>query len=99
MTEFPSNKPIDKTPLRPGMVLTIEPSASYGTDKILVHEENLVITDGKPDLLTRRAPRTDRTRAALLLWGGWLLVTGLVFSYMQGIIHPYYAIALAPPMR
>jgi hypothetical protein len=48
--------------------------------------------------LTRRAPRTDRTRAALLLWGGWLLVTGLVFSYMQGIIHPYYAIALAPPI-
>src|SRR5260221_259602 len=57
MTEFPSNKPIDKTPLRPGMVLTIEPSATYGADKILVHEENLVITKGKPDLLTRRAPR------------------------------------------
>src|SRR5262249_18775768 len=30
MTEFPSNKPIDRTPLRPGMVLTIEPSATYG---------------------------------------------------------------------
>ena len=30
--------------------------------------------------VTRRAPRTDRTRAALLLWGGWLLVTGVVFS-------------------
>src|SRR5205823_8289993 len=45
---------------------------------------------------TRRAPRTDRTRAALVLWGGWLLVSGLVFSYMQGIIHPYYMIALAP---
>jgi 4-amino-4-deoxy-L-arabinose transferase-like glycosyltransferase len=45
---------------------------------------------------TRHAPRTDRTRAALLLWGGWLLVTGIVFSYMQGTIHPYYAIALAP---
>ena len=29
-------------------------------------------------------------------WGGWLLVTGLVFSYMSGIIHPYYTIALAP---
>jgi 4-amino-4-deoxy-L-arabinose transferase-like glycosyltransferase len=28
--------------------------------------------------------------------GGWLLVTGLVFSYMSGIIHPYYTIALAP---
>ena len=46
--------------------------------------------------LTRRPPRTDRTRAALILWGGWLLVTGLVFSYMPGTIHPYYAVALAP---
>ncbi len=45
---------------------------------------------------TRRQPRTDRTRAALLLWGGWLLVTGLVFSLMSGIVHPYYAVALAP---
>jgi 4-amino-4-deoxy-L-arabinose transferase-like glycosyltransferase len=45
---------------------------------------------------TRRAPRTDSTRAALLAWGGWLLVTGLVFSYMQGTIHPYYTVALAP---
>jgi 4-amino-4-deoxy-L-arabinose transferase-like glycosyltransferase len=35
-------------------------------------------------------------RAALLLWGGWLLVTGLVFSYMAGIFHPYYTVALAP---
>jgi 4-amino-4-deoxy-L-arabinose transferase-like glycosyltransferase len=46
--------------------------------------------------LTRRAPRTDLTRAALILWGGWLLVTGVVFSYMQGTIHPYYTVALAP---
>ncbi len=46
--------------------------------------------------LTRRAPRTDRTRAALLLWGGWLLVTGVVFSYMRGTIHPYYTVVLAP---
>ncbi|MEU8633356.1 glycosyltransferase family 39 protein [Amycolatopsis sp. NPDC048633] len=45
---------------------------------------------------TRRAPRTDRSRAALLLWGGWLLVTALTFSYMGGIIHPYYTVALAP---
>ncbi|MGW3994586.1 ArnT family glycosyltransferase [Amycolatopsis sp. NPDC004772] len=47
---------------------------------------------------TRRAPRTDPSRAALLLWGGWLLVTALVFSYMGGIIHPYYTVALAPPV-
>jgi 4-amino-4-deoxy-L-arabinose transferase-like glycosyltransferase len=46
--------------------------------------------------LTRRRPRTDRTRAALLLWGTWLVVTGLTFSYMQGINHPYYSVALAP---
>jgi 4-amino-4-deoxy-L-arabinose transferase-like glycosyltransferase len=46
--------------------------------------------------LTRRAPRTDRTRAALVLWGGWLIVTAGVFSYMSGITHPYYAVALAP---
>jgi 4-amino-4-deoxy-L-arabinose transferase-like glycosyltransferase len=46
--------------------------------------------------MRRRAPRTDRARAALLLWGGWLLVTGLVFSFMQGIYHAYYTVALAP---
>jgi hypothetical protein len=46
--------------------------------------------------VSRRAPRTSRVRAFALLWGGWLLVTGLVFSYMQGIIHPYYMVALAP---
>lgn len=44
----------------------------------------------------RRTARTDRTRAAALLWGGWLLVTGAVFSFMAGIVHPYYTIALAP---
>ncbi|MBV9522090.1 MAG: aminopeptidase P family protein [Alphaproteobacteria bacterium] len=57
MTEFPSNKPIDKTELRPGMVLTIEPSAMFGDGKILVHEENVVVTETGPQLLTRRAPR------------------------------------------
>jgi 4-amino-4-deoxy-L-arabinose transferase-like glycosyltransferase len=46
--------------------------------------------------VSRRATRADRTRAAALLWGGWVLVTGLVFSYMNGIIHPYYMVALAP---
>jgi 4-amino-4-deoxy-L-arabinose transferase-like glycosyltransferase len=46
--------------------------------------------------LSWRAVRTERMRAGALLWGGWLLVTGGVFSYMAGIIHPYYTIALAP---
>jgi len=46
--------------------------------------------------LTRKAPRTDRVRAGFLIFGGWLVLTGLVFSYAQGIIHPYYTVALAP---
>ena len=46
--------------------------------------------------VSRRAVRTDRMRAAALLWGGWVIVTGMVFSYMSGIIHPYYMVALAP---
>ncbi len=46
--------------------------------------------------LTRRAPRTDLTRASLLLWGGWLVVTAATFSLMRGIFHPYYTVALAP---
>jgi 4-amino-4-deoxy-L-arabinose transferase-like glycosyltransferase len=48
--------------------------------------------------VSRRFPRTDRTRAAALLWGGWLLVAGLIFSFMSGITHSYYTIALAPPI-
>jgi len=46
--------------------------------------------------LTRRAPRTDRVRAAVLLWGGWLLITAATFSFASGIVHEYYAVALAP---
>jgi 4-amino-4-deoxy-L-arabinose transferase-like glycosyltransferase len=49
-------------------------------------------------LFTWRMPRTDRTRAALVMWGGWLVVTAGAFSLGQGIIHPYYQIALAPPI-
>ena len=45
-----------------------------------------------------RAPRRDRQRAGLLVWVLWLLTTGLVFSFMAGIFHPYYTVALAPPI-
>ncbi len=48
--------------------------------------------------VTIRARRTDRERAALLLWGGSLVSTGLVISLAQGIIHPYYTVALAAPL-
>ncbi|MFJ5260542.1 glycosyltransferase family 39 protein [Streptomyces sp. NPDC088387] len=46
--------------------------------------------------LLRRAPRTDTARSAFVLWGGALLITMVVFSFMQGIIHEYYSVALAP---
>ena len=39
---------------------------------------------------------TDRLRAAAIIWGGWLVGSGLVISYAKGIIHPYYVVALAP---
>ncbi|MBM3597078.1 MAG: aminopeptidase P family protein [Alphaproteobacteria bacterium] len=57
MTEPPSNMPGDDTVLQVGTVLTIEPSAIFGDGKILVHEENLVVTENGAQLLTRRAPR------------------------------------------
>ena len=46
--------------------------------------------------LSRRMPRTDGRRGALLIWGTWLIATGLTFSFMAGIFHPYYTVALAP---
>jgi 4-amino-4-deoxy-L-arabinose transferase-like glycosyltransferase len=46
----------------------------------------------------RRAPRRDGSRALLLVFGSWGLVTWLVFSYMEGIYHEYYTVALAVPM-
>jgi 4-amino-4-deoxy-L-arabinose transferase-like glycosyltransferase len=45
---------------------------------------------------TARRPRTDRVRAGLAVWGGWLLITSLVFSLMAGTFHGYYTVALAP---
>jgi 4-amino-4-deoxy-L-arabinose transferase-like glycosyltransferase len=41
--------------------------------------------------------RLDRDeRGAIVSWGGWLVVTGLVFTFMNGTVHPYYSVALAP---
>ncbi|MBJ7289468.1 MAG: glycosyltransferase family 39 protein [Williamsia sp.] len=45
----------------------------------------------------REAERLGRVeKAGLLMWAGWLIVTGLIFSFMSGTIHPYYTVALAP---
>ncbi|MEV6117579.1 glycosyltransferase family 39 protein [Streptomyces sp. NPDC052109] len=45
---------------------------------------------------TRKLKRTSVTRASFLVWGGSLLITMVVFSYMAGIFHQYYTVALAP---
>ncbi|WP_329012608.1 ArnT family glycosyltransferase [Streptomyces sp. NBC_01601] len=45
---------------------------------------------------TRKMGRASATRASFLVWGGSLLITMVVFSYMAGIFHQYYTVALAP---
>lgn len=45
---------------------------------------------------SRRAPRTDLGRSTYVLWGGWAVVSWVVFSFSKGIFHPYYTTALAP---
>ncbi|MEU3303143.1 glycosyltransferase family 39 protein [Streptomyces sp. NPDC006678] len=47
-------------------------------------------------VVTWRGGRTDTARAAFLVWGGSLLTTLAVFSFMAGIFHEYYTVALAP---
>ncbi|WP_369218149.1 ArnT family glycosyltransferase, partial [Streptomyces flavofungini] len=47
-------------------------------------------------VITRKARRTDTARAAFVAWGGSLLMTAAVFSFMAGIFHQYYTVALAP---
>ncbi len=55
LTEYPSIAPFDHTVLQPGMVMTLEPSLSITKGKMMVHEENILITEGAPVLLTKRA--------------------------------------------
>ena len=35
-------------------------------------------------------------RAQIVIFGAWLVVTWLVFSFMAGIFHAYYTVALSP---
>ena len=54
LTEWPSLIPTDDTVLEAGMILTLEPGIAVG-GKILVHEENIVVTDGAPRFISPRA--------------------------------------------
>lgn len=55
LTEWPSNAAFDDTVIKENMVLTLEPSLSYGDGRIMVHEENIVIRTSGPELLSARA--------------------------------------------
>ncbi|ALG07955.1 glycosyltransferase family 39 protein [Kibdelosporangium phytohabitans] len=45
----------------------------------------------------RRFARADTAwRAGWVLWGGWLVVNALVFSFQKGIFHSYYTTVMAP---
>jgi len=55
LTEWPSNHPDDNTILVPGMVMTIEPGMEFLPGALMVHEENIVITEDGCELLSVRA--------------------------------------------
>jgi Xaa-Pro dipeptidase len=57
LTGPPSHMLGDGTVIEVGMVLTIEPGMEYAPGKMIVHEENVVITPDGAQLLTKRAPR------------------------------------------
>ena len=58
LTEWPSFFPKDETPLEENMVITLEPSITLPDGSIMVTEENIVIRDGAPQLLSNRASKT-----------------------------------------
>ena len=55
LTEWPSLTASDRTPLEPGMVITLEPGMEFSAGKMMVHEENIVITENGAELLSKRA--------------------------------------------
>ena len=57
LTEPPSLAAFDHTVLEPGMIITLEPSMVVTGAAIMVAEENIVVRDGEPELLSVRAGR------------------------------------------
>ena len=55
LTEWPSLTATDNTTLETGMVITLEPGMEFEAGKLMVHEENILITDSGAELLSKRA--------------------------------------------
>ena len=58
MTEPPSIMSNDNTVLEENMVIAIEPCFEYAPGTMLVHEENILITNNGYERLTSRTPQT-----------------------------------------
>lgn len=57
----------------------------------------LAILGGLASLLSfERRLKGNQKLGSLIVWGGWLLIAGAVFSKAQGIFHPYYLAYLGP---
>jgi hypothetical protein len=52
--------------------------------------------DGSGAHLARPGPAHRPVRAAAILFGGWMLVDGLILSYMKTMVHPYYCLSFVP---
>ena len=48
--------------------------------------------------LDERSRRLSPRRLAVLLWLGWLVTYGVVYSYAGGFFHFYYLATMAPPL-
>ena len=58
LTEWPSNVEGGDVVLQPGMILTLEPGMTFAPNKMMVHEENIVITENGCEMLHQRAWET-----------------------------------------
>lgn len=65
----------------------------------------IVVVLIRAEVARRRRPRSTQLSvepasgslaAAVVMWGAWLVVTWLVLSTMNGIVHEYYTVALVP---
>jgi len=55
LTEWPSNVENGDVTLEAGMILTLEPGMTFAPNRMMVHEENILITENGCELLHKRA--------------------------------------------
>jgi 4-amino-4-deoxy-L-arabinose transferase-like glycosyltransferase len=86
--------------------LGVSPSSLNLTDRLFVGQMGLLISYLLPAallaipvlLLGPSGGRRSRSRAAGLLFGGWLLAGAVTLTYSTGLINVYYVLVIAPPV-